>query len=203
VAHIDEEVRVLIHTLARVSAVAGIVLAAGACASAPRPAAAPSTVPAAAASVASSRTGGAVHLVDYEVNSDGPASSAILTGAIGDFGTGETVKPDGSPDSEHTGQLKFTLKRGSFRLDVAALDARLITAYKTFPADPRTCSGSVTVHAAAPVVAGAGTGAYQGLHGTFELAATVDEVDAPPCDGTGAFIAQTIIMSGSGAVTGL
>ncbi|MEV6852069.1 hypothetical protein, partial [Actinoplanes sp. NPDC051411] len=158
---------------------------------------------AAAGAVASSRTGSAVHLVDYEINSDGPASSAILTGAIGDFGTGETVKSDGSPDPEHTGQLKLTLKQGTFRVDIAALDARLVAAYRNFPADPRTCSGSVTVHAAAPVVTGAGTGAYKGLRGTFELTAVVDEVDAPPCDGTGAFIAQTIIISGSGAVAGV
>jgi hypothetical protein len=188
--------------MARVFAATGMVIAVGGCTSTPGPAATPKTAPAAAVAV-SSRAGGTVHLVDYEINSDGPASSVILTGAIGDFGTGETVKPDGSPDSEHTGQLKFTLKRGSFRVDIAALDARLVTAYQSFPADPRTCSGSVTVHAAAPVVAGVGTGAYQGLHGTFELAAMVDEVDAPPCDGTGAFIAQTIIISGSGAVAGL
>jgi hypothetical protein len=197
VAHIDQEVRVLIHTTARMTAITGMVLAVGACTSAPRPAAAPP------AAVTAAATGRAVHLVDYEINSDGPGSSAILTGAIGDFGTGETVKPDGSPDPDHTGQLQFTLKHGTFRLDIAALDARLVTAYRNFPADPRTCSGSVTVRAPAPVVTGAGTGAYKGLRGSFDLAAVVDEVDAPPCDGTGAFIAQTIIITGSGTVAGL
>jgi hypothetical protein len=124
----------------------------------------------------------------------------ILTGVVGDFGTGEAIRPDGSADPEHTGLLQLTLKYGTFRLDIGALDAQLVSAYRSFPADPRTCSGSVTVHAPAPIVAG--TGAYGRLRGSFDLTATVDEVDAPPCDGTGAFLAQTIIISGTGAVTG-
>jgi hypothetical protein len=52
-----------------------------------------------------------------------------------------------------------------------------------------------------PVVSGSGTGQYAHLSGTFDLTATVDEVDDPPCDGTGAFIQQTIMVAGSGSVS--
>jgi hypothetical protein len=192
-----------IRTVARVGTALAVVLALAACTSSS------ASHPAAAAPTASTlaRTAdlatGNVHLTDYAINTDGPSSSAILTGAIGDYGTGETVKPDGSPDSEHTGDLRLTLKKGGFRLDTAALDARLVTAYRTFPADPHTCSGSVTVSGTAPVVSGSGTGAYAHVHGTFDLAVTVDEVDAPPCDGTGAFVEQTIITTGTGTVSGV
>jgi hypothetical protein len=195
---LDEEVTMGADNMARVGVAVGMALALGGCTSSPEP----DRVVPAAATTDSSRTTGAVHLVDYAINSDGPASSAILTGAIGDFGTGETVNPDGSPDPDHTSQLKLALRQGTFRLDIATLDARLVKAYQRFPADPRTCSGSVTVGAAVPVVSGGGTGAYKGLHGSFELTAMVDEVDSPPCDGTGAFTAQTIIISGSGTVSG-
>lgn len=190
------------RTLASASAAIIVTLLLAACtaSSPPHPVAAAATT--AVPGTAVGPTAGAVHLVDYAINTDGPASSVILTGAVGDFGTGETVKPDGSADPDHTGLLKLTLKHGTFRLDVGTLDAHLVSAYRAFPADPRTCSGSVTVHAPVPIVAGAGTGAYARLRGTFDLTATADEVDAPPCDGTGAFIAQTIIVSGTGTVTG-
>jgi hypothetical protein len=51
-----------------------------------------------------------------------------------------------------------------------------------------------------PVVSGSGTGAYAHVSGVFQLTVTVDEVDAPPCDGTGAFIEQTIIITGTGTI---
>jgi hypothetical protein len=146
-------------------------------------------------------TAAAVHFTDYAINTDGPSSSVILTGAVGDYGTAESVGPDGSIDSRHTSQLRLSLKRGSFRMDISTLGARLVAAYRSFPADPHTCSGSVSVRAAVPVVAGSGTGAYARLRGTFDLTAVVDEVDKPPCDGTGAFLEQTIIITGTGTVS--
>jgi hypothetical protein len=163
------------------------------CGSVPRP---PTGV-AGAPSVAA----GNVHLTDYAVNTDGPASTVILTGAIGDYGTGETVTTSGSPDPQHTGQLRLTLQHGSFRLDTATLNSRLVAALRHFPADVHTCSGSVTVGGTVPVVAGSGTGTYNHLSGAFDLTVTVDEVDASPCDSTGAFIEQTIIMTGPGTVS--
>jgi hypothetical protein len=201
VAEPVEGATVHVRTLASASAAVVVTLLLAACTSSspPHPVAAATTT---VAGATAGLTAGTVHFVDYAINTDGPASSAILTGAVGDFGTGERVKPDGSADPDHTGLLKLTLKHGTFRLDIGTLDAHLVSAYRAFPADPHTCSGSVTVHAPVPIVADSGTGAYAHLRGTFDLAATVDEVDTPPCDGTGAFIAQTIIISGTGAVTG-
>jgi hypothetical protein len=38
------------------------------------------------ASEEASRTPGPVHSLDYSINSDGPGSQVILTGAVGDYG---------------------------------------------------------------------------------------------------------------------
>ncbi len=38
--------------------------------------------------------------------------------------------------------------------------------------------------------------------GSFDLTMTLDEVDKlPTCDGTGAFVAQTIVIAGAGIVS--
>lgn len=187
------------HTM-RAGALIAVMLVASACTPAPeRPASTAEASPVTAGSGVGS-TAGAVHFTDYAINTDGPSSSVVLTGVVGDYGTAETVKPRGSVAPEHTSQLQLRLARGSFRMDTATLESRLIAAFRSFPVNPRTCSGSVTVRAAVPIVAGSGTGAYARLRGTFDLTAVVDEVDKPPCDGTGAFIEQTIIIAGTGSV---
>jgi hypothetical protein len=68
--------------------------------------------------------------------------------------------------------------------------------------DPRTCSGSIAVAGAVPIVAGSGTGAYQGISGTFTLTVTIAE-DFPParCDVTAPPLAEAIVMSGAGTVS--
>ena len=195
-----EEVTVLARHITRAGAFIAVMLVASACTPTPeRPASTAGASPVAAVSSVDA-TAGTVHFTDYAINTDGPSSSVVLTGAVGDYGTVEAVKPDGSVDSGHTSQLRLRLARGGFRMDIATLGARLAAAFRSFPVNSRTCSGSVTVRAAVPIVAGSGTGAYARLHGTFELTAVVDEVDRPPCDGTGAFIEQTIIIAGTGAV---
>jgi hypothetical protein len=50
-------------------------------------------------------------------------------------------------------------------------------------------------------VVGSGTGAYQGITGSFMLTATVDEIDVKSgCTATGTFIAQVIVITGTGTV---
>src|SRR5450755_4207320 len=69
---------------------AGALLAAGCAAPAAKAPAA--NAPAANAPAATApatqapAAGGAVHIIDYSLNSDGPDSRVILTGAIGDWG---------------------------------------------------------------------------------------------------------------------
>ena len=148
------------------------------------------------------RGGDSVHLVDYSDN-DGPSSSVILTGSIGDYGKAVSVNPDGSVNPEHNSQLRLDLSHGSFRLDIAALDRTFVEVMRTqFPTSASTCSGSVSASHAVPIVAGSGTGAYQGVSGQFDLTIKLNEVDSASsrCDGTAAFLSQMLITSGTGHV---
>ena len=177
------------------AALAGLLTSVG-CASATTA----TTVAPAAAAPATSRT---AHIIAYSINSDGPDFRVIVAGAVGDWGRAVSVYPDGAVDPDHTSELSLRLTRGSFRLSIARLDAGIVGAYHHWPYNPGTCSGSITVTAATPIVAGSGTGAYRGLSGTFTMTATIDEIDVKPvCDGTSPFRAQVVFMVGSGTVSG-
>lgn len=146
----------------------------------------------------------AAHLTAYTTD-DGPTEQVILTGAVGDSGQAVSVNPDGSVNPEHNSQMELRLQHGTFRLDIAAIDKAFVAAIsRRFPSDPATCSGSVAVTQRVPVVKGSGTGSYRGASGDFTLTITLDEVDKPaagqPCDGSQAFLNQTIITTGPGNV---
>jgi hypothetical protein len=51
-----------------------------------------------------------------------------------------------------------------------------------------------------PVVPGSGTGAYQGIAGSFSVTVTGDEVAAKPCSAQSAFLWQVIVVTGHGSV---
>jgi hypothetical protein len=153
-------------------------------------------------SAAAAAVGGEVHIMAYSIDSDGPGFRAILAGAVGDYGPAVTVGPKGKVDPEHTSQLELKLVHGSFRLSIASIGKKITSAYRHRPANPRTCSGSISFTAAAPVVTGSGDGAYQGISGSFMMTVTIDEVDAKPvCNGTSRFLAQVIWLAGSGTVS--
>jgi hypothetical protein len=142
------------------------------------------------------------HIMVYSINSDGPDFRAILTGAVGDYGPAVTVHPDGTVDPEHTSELELQLTHGSFRLSIAGLDTKIADAYRHWPSNPGTCSGSISLTAAFPVVAGSGTGSYRGISGSFTVTVTIDEVDVKPvCNGTSKFLSQVILVAGSGTVS--
>ncbi len=143
-----------------------------------------------------------VHLVAYTPN-DGPDVTAIVTGAVGDYGQGVSVYPNGTVDPEHNSELELRLSRGTFRLAEAVLDKKFISVFlHTFPTDAATCSGTVSVTGTLPIIPGSGTGAYRGVRGSFTVSMTVDEVDArsADCDGSGAFLGQAIVITGPGTV---
>jgi hypothetical protein len=147
---------------------------------------------------------GRTHFTDYSVDGDGPTSAVIVTGAVGDYGHGVFVYPDGKTDPEHTGELELRLRHGTFRLQAAALDRAIAAAFGHWPGSPRTCSGHITVSATVPVLGGSGTGAYRGITGALAASATIDEVDrpGPGCQtATGAFLSQVIVITGTGTVT--
>jgi hypothetical protein len=146
----------------------------------------------------------ATHLTAYTTN-DGPTEQVILTGAVADYGPALSVNPDGSTNPEHNSQLELQLQRGTFRLDIAAIDKAFVAEMgHQFPTDPATCSGSLSVTQRAPIVSGSGTGAYRNVAGDFTLTLTLDEVDkavaGQACDGSQAFLSQMIVTTGSGNV---
>jgi hypothetical protein len=187
------------NTTRRAAAALALAVLAGALVSAGC-ASAKTATPAASAGAATSRS---AHIMAYSIDSDGPAFQVIVTGAIGDWGPAVSVYPDGAVDPEHTSELSLKLTRGSFRLSIARLDAGIVHAYRHWPSNPGTCSGSIAVTAATPIVAGSGTGSYRGISGTFTVTATIDEIDVKPvCNGTSPFRAQVVFMVGSGTVSG-
>ena len=70
------------------------------------------------------------HITLYSINSDGPRFQAIVTGAVGDHGQAVSVYPDGRVDPQHDSDLSLRLTRGSFLLNGAALDKRVVTALR-------------------------------------------------------------------------
>ena len=159
--------------------------------------------PTASGSAATKRTtaAGTVHLLDYS-NSDAAQSSVILTGAIGDFGEAMSQHANGAIDLEHTADLNLALTQGSFRIRIAGLDRKVVTAFKRLHFDTSTCSGNVSVAGRSPIVEGSGTGSYKGISGSFTLTVTIAEiVPRSKCNASGAFRAQAIVITGSGIVS--
>jgi len=159
-----------------------------------------------AATAATAATAGAhaqtARLVVWSVNSDGPRFQAILTGAIGDYGPGLTVHPNGTPDPSHGSELSLRLRHGSFRLSIGKLDAAFVHAVIRWPYDRATCSIHGTITGTVPVVPGSGTGAYHGIAGAFTMTLSLDEdwKRGPACNETSSFQAQIILITGSGSV---
>jgi hypothetical protein len=162
---------------------------------------APATIEAPVATKVVPAAGGMVHLIGYSLNSDGPDLRVILTGAIGDYGPAVTVHPNGTVDPEHTSELRLGLQKGSFRLNIASLDKKIVNA-TTHWTTTATCSFYLRVTAATPVVAGSGTGEYRGISGSVSMTVTIDEVDVKPCPGgTSRFLSQLIFLVGSGTLS--
>ncbi|MFG2040039.1 hypothetical protein [Dactylosporangium sp. NPDC048998] len=190
-----------------VVAAAGLALTGGCSWTSTKPPAAGGTAAVAASAAAGTSpaalaAGGSVHLTDYTDN-DGPTSTVILTGAVGDYGKAQSINPDGSVNPEHNSQLNLMLTHGSFRLDIADLDKKFVTVLGKLAVNTTTCSGTASVSEPVPVVTGSGTGAYQGIRGTFNLTITLDEVYKPPAcmENGGAYLSQSIVMTGTGTVS--
>jgi hypothetical protein len=149
------------------------------------------------------KSGGIVRITGYSDN-DGPTSSVVVTGVIGDFGRAVRTDAPGSSDAEYN-ELDLQLTRGSFGLNIVHLESELDAAISGhFPTNAMTCSGEIVVSSGAAIDSGSGTGAYKGLSGTLALTITINEVESPPhCPNTDTspFLAQTVFISGSGKVS--
>lgn len=144
------------------------------------------------------------HLMVWMVNSDGANFNALATGVVGDYGSAETVLPDGTVDPEHSSELALNLARGSFRLSIVPIAHDLAIAQQRATSNPGNCSLAYHFTAPAPVVPGTGTGAYQGITGGFAVTVELDEVhprDASGCELTATPLSELVVLDGTGTVT--
>jgi hypothetical protein len=134
------------------------------------------------------------HLAIWSVNSDGLGFHAILTGPIGDHGTGRSTR--------NRKQTLLTLTRGTFRLNTARIDSDFVHHVTRWPYDQATCSIHGSLTDPVPIVPGSGTGAYRKISGTFTLTITLyeDWQRKPGCNETTPFQAQLITIEGAGSI---
>jgi hypothetical protein len=95
------------------------------------------------------------------------AGTIVITGAIGDYGTTQSVDKHGKKDPNGVFQ-KVILKHGTFVVDTAALTRKLNTA--PFKPSPATCSASSSVTASSSL--SKGTGLYFGIEGGVKITVT-------------------------------
>lgn len=152
------------------------------------------TVGCASVSSAAQPTAAPTHLVIWMVNSDGLSEHVILTGAVGDYGAGQST-PDRS-------QTLLTLSRGTFKVSTARIDSDFVHHDTHWPYDAATCSIHGSLTDPVPIVPGSGTGAYRGISGTFTMTITLDEdwQRKAGCNETTPFQAQLITIEGTGAI---
>lgn len=141
------------------------------------------------------------HITAYNINTDAPLLSSVVSGAtIGDSGPAEQVPPGSTLPTKHADELLLNLARGTFRLNIAGIDTEFTKALG--PANiPGTCSDYVSVSANVPIVPGSGTGAYRGIAGTFAATLTVNELHHTPCNQTVTTFRQLIWLNGAGTIT--
>jgi hypothetical protein len=162
------------------------------------------------AASASTVTNGVVHVFVYG-DSSGVGATAVLTGAIGDSGSSESIDANGTADPSNNTEELLDLVQGTFRVSVVGLDKKIGIAFNNFRPNPRTCSGSISATASVPIVAGSGTGAYTGITGgfvlTFSLALVGPKYGSGKHEGqcnnsqSASPVAQALVVVGSGTVS--
>jgi len=145
---------------------------------------------------------GTASIIIYNINTDDPYFRAVVTGAIGDYGPAVAVYPDGKVDPERNSELELDLTRGSFRLNIAELDKKLVQAASHEPIYPATCSDHFSFTTQVPVIPGSGTRLYSGISGSFAITLTADEVQAKPCNKVLRMVRQVAILAGTGTLSG-
>jgi len=148
------------------------------------------------------------HLTVYSANSDNPVLSSVISGpVVGDSGSAEEVAPGSPVPTKHAAELLLKLAHGTFRLYFADISVKCTKALGT-PAPgsmtatiPSTCSDYVSVSGNVPIVPGSGTGAYQGIAGTFAATLTVNELHLAPCEPSSQLYRQLLWLNGAGTIT--
>lgn len=116
---------------------------------------------------ATAPAGGTIKVWATENNSL-TGGTAVITGAIGDYG--KAVKANSAGKADNRGSYtSLVLKKGTILIDGSQLRAAVQSAQST-DFDAVTCSGSETVTAPVPIVSG--TKAYAGISGSVTATAT-------------------------------
>lgn len=101
----------------------------------------------------------------------GGGGKVIITGGIGDHGTGYSANAAGKRDANGSYQ-DLILSKGTILLNKTKLDAAINHAYGRLVVNSATCSTQVAASSALPIVSG--TGAYKGVSGTVHISLAVD-----------------------------
>lgn len=150
--------------------------------------------------------GGTVNVADYGDGS-GAGGTVVLTGAIGDFGSSVSIDANGTVDPQNNTEVILALTQGSFRISVVSLDKKINAAFNKFQPSSTTCSGQLSVPGTTPIVAGSGTGAYEGISGSFNLTLTFAEIGpklkSGKCNDSNSApaLGSAMIVIGSGTVS--
>lgn len=135
---------------------------------------------------------GTEHVTVFAVNTDGPKFVAVMSGVIADYGP--------VLSNQKNTQLTFHLTKGTFKLNVASLEAKLVADTANEPLYASTCSDYFKVKGNVTIIANSGTGVYRQLAGTLEASITVNEDQGPPCNALTPF-EQIFILDGIGNVS--
>ena len=116
---------------------------------------------------AATPAGGPVEL--YASAGNNGSQHVVVVGAIGDYGTAVNVNKNGkrNPNGNY---VKVRLKKGTFMLDVTAMNKAASSEQDPQVGSQATCSAAFT--ASAPVTFLNGTGLYKGISGTANLTLT-------------------------------
>lgn len=118
-----------------------------------------------AGAASSTPSGGSVQIFVRQGN--GPNSTVLITGAIGDYGSAVSVNRNGKVNANGNFE-KVKLKKGTFLVDGTLLNQAMNDVQPTF--DATNCSGTGT--GSGPVTLSNGTGAYKGISGTLTMTIT-------------------------------
>jgi hypothetical protein len=119
--------------------------------------------PAAAAAPA----GGPIEL--YASAGNAGSQHIVVVGAIGDYGTALNVNKNGKPNPNGN-YVKVRLKKGTFVIDVTAMNKAINSEQNPQVGSHATCSAAFT--GSAPVTFLKGTGLYKGISGTANVTLT-------------------------------
>lgn len=106
-------------------------------------------------------------------NGVGGAGKVLLTGAIGDHGTSQSVTKSGKVNGNGA-YVKLTLSEGTLTLDKTALDNAINRAFGKAALNSSTCSLSVVVSSKLPFVSG--TGLYATASGSANLTIAIGAI---------------------------